>query len=102
MQIVNTTILNAYTKIVKTILSCENLEQLKNCENYIKTIDYYSERTDLLEWKTQLNSIYFDKLDEFNTQRIDEVLHDESYISTSANDFKIQRFPHSDCIDNCQ
>lgn len=77
MQIVNTTILKAYTKIVKSILSCESLEQLHNCENYIKTIDNYNDRNDLLEWKTQLNTIYFEKLDEFNPNRIDEVVNDE-------------------------
>lgn len=76
MQIVNTTILKAYTKIVKSILSCESLEQLKNCENYIKVIDRYEERKDILEWKNELNTIYFEKLDEFNPNRIDEVAPD--------------------------
>ena len=78
MQIVNTTIVTTYTKILKSILSCKNLEQLKNCENYMKLIDKYDDRKDILEWKKQLNIAYFEKL----------------------NEFKIERFPVSDCIEN--
>ncbi len=53
-----TRILEAYTLITRSILSCRDIEQLDKCDSMITSMSQFNDRSDFHEWVKKIDETY--------------------------------------------